>query len=285
MVDSVCVCGRFRVCANGVACAQVLMQPPQRRRSVCRSEAEDKRVRAPRFAVGDKVETPVSEFLVSGKENVWAACKVVNCNDDGSYDLEYLNEWAWLGTVTNIPHAQVQAKIDKKAMAGEKIWRWEGQSESEDEAWRSDDTDGDENVAMAEPVTSHSISFAQLHQLREALTEELWHEASFSTALTTIAADGKRFAEISQLAACLKERGMQVQPPDKHDSRMLLLNLLYSPRRSRLHSLARALTRIENLSYICPWTRDLKLQGGDGVASSPTIDLVELPRLKLVSEF
>lgn len=36
---------------------------------------------------------------------------------------------------------------------------------------------------------------------------------------------------------------------------MLLLNLLYAPRRSRLHSLLKVLVRIENAGYICAWTK------------------------------
>lgn len=42
-------------------------------------------------------------------------------------------------------------------------------------------------------------------------------------------------------------------PLDSED--FVLCNLLYAPRRSRLHSIAKVLTRIENLGHICAWTR------------------------------
>jgi hypothetical protein len=35
---------------------------------------------------------------------------------------------------------------------------------------------------------------------------------------------------------------------------MLLLNLLYAPRRTRLHSVMKVLARIESVSHICAWT-------------------------------
>ena len=100
----------------------------------------------------------------------------------------------------------------------------------------------------------------------------------------------------------------------------VLLNLLYAPRRSRLHSLAKTLCRLENLSHILAWTScpaDGPLPGGragsdngndtgyharreahmlskggtrarqyDGLLHDtsrgcPPLDLVEMPRLKL----
>jgi hypothetical protein len=66
---------------------------------------------------------------------------------------------------------------------------------------------------------------------------------------------------------------------------MTMLNLMYSPRRSRLFSLMKVLTRIENLSHICGWTKSSNLtplspEGGLRFGC-PSIDLIELPRLKL----
>jgi len=66
-----------------------------------------------------------------------------------------------------------------------------------------------------------------------------------------------------------------------------LLNLLAAPKRSRLHSLAKAMIRIETLGFVLAWT---KVRNNTASASSvhgepalgcPPIDLVELPRLKL----
>ena len=81
---------------------------------------------------------------------------------------------------------------------------------------------------------------------------------------------------------------------------MVLLNLLYAPRRSRLHSLVRTLCRAEDISHICAWTPlnapsvlDSATASDAAARSSqrpgayvpargcPPIALVELPRLKL----
>ena len=65
----------------------------------------------------------------------------------------------------------------------------------------------------------------------------------------------------------------QARPED----RMLFVDLLCVPRRSRLFPLVQALTRIETLSHICAWTRNMECNCG----SDLILDLVELPRLKL----
>ena len=65
---------------------------------------------------------------------------------------------------------------------------------------------------------------------------------------------------------------------------MVLLNLMYAPRRSRLHSLLRTLTRIENAGQICAWTKASNLTEINGtypLVGCPPIDLVDIPRLKL----
>lgn len=76
----------------------------------------------------------------------------------------------------------------------------------------------------------------------------------------------------------------------------ILLNLLYAPRRSRLHSMAETLSRIEDLSHILAWSKwppqeSAEQQrgaatppfvappfGGGCAVGCPNIDLVELPR-------
>ena len=82
---------------------------------------------------------------------------------------------------------------------------------------------------------------------------------------------------------------------------MVLLNLMYAPRRSRLHSVAKTLARLENLSHILAWTSCSP--DGPGTAAEvasltsrekaraqatqpvtrgcPALELIELPRLKL----
>lgn len=99
-------------------------------------------------------------------------------------------------------------------------------------------------------------------------------------------------------------------PYHEEEDAMIFLNMLYAPRRSRLFSIMKVLTRIEHVGHICPWVKcsSLKVcifavvtlisfnvadimhcffvqniaachQGAP--YSCPDIDLVELPRLKL----
>ena len=69
---------------------------------------------------------------------------------------------------------------------------------------------------------------------------------------------------ISRFPDAVEARQQKRQPPgssgsarrnDKTEKIHVLLNLMYAPRRSRLHSLAKTLARVENLSHICAWTR------------------------------
>jgi len=80
------------------------------------------------------------------------------------------------------------------------------------------------------------------------------------------------------------------------ESSMVMLNLLYARKGSRLFSLVKTLTRIENLSHIIAWVsrekmiaweEDHFLKHGSAANAQfvlrgcPPVDLVELPRLKL----
>ena len=70
----------------------------------------------------------------------------------------------------------------------------------------------------------------------------------------------------------------------------MLVNLLYAPRESSLYSVARTLSRIENLSYIVAWAglATIIATPQAGVPLSETVPVgvaqlktIELPRLKL----
>eukprot|EP01060_Flectonema_neradi_P006280 TRINITY_DN1420_c0_g1_i1.p1 TRINITY_DN1420_c0_g1~~TRINITY_DN1420_c0_g1_i1.p1 ORF type:complete len:4698 (+),score=1051.93 TRINITY_DN1420_c0_g1_i1:123-14216(+) len=63
------------------------------------------------------------------------------------------------------------------------------------------------------------------------------------------------------------------------DADMLLINLLYAPKGSPLHSLASVMMRLECLSHILAWTRDLSITSD--YMGPVSVDLIQLPRLKL----
>jgi len=63
------------------------------------------------------------------------------------------------------------------------------------------------------------------------------------------------------------------------DHNLLLLNLLYAREGTPLHSLAKTLARLEQLSHILVWTTQTDYDANEGGPIS--LDLVQLPRLKL----
>eukprot|EP01087_Luapelamoeba_hula_P004848 TRINITY_DN1482_c0_g1_i1.p1 TRINITY_DN1482_c0_g1~~TRINITY_DN1482_c0_g1_i1.p1 ORF type:complete len:4317 (-),score=602.49 TRINITY_DN1482_c0_g1_i1:51-13001(-) len=60
------------------------------------------------------------------------------------------------------------------------------------------------------------------------------------------------------------------------EEELLFLNLLYAPKGTKLHSLAKVLARIEKISYILAWTKQL-----NSSSDNFNIDLIEMPRLKM----
>eukprot|EP00755_Sulcionema_specki_P014189 Sspe_Gene.56011::Locus_30819_Transcript_1_1_Confidence_1.000_Length_7199::g.56011::m.56011 len=90
-------------------------------------------------------------------------------------------------------------------------------------------------------------------------------------------ADSTRCPRSATSAEMAVDSASGAQGASVEDSELLLLDPLHAPRGTPLHSLARVLMRIESLSHVLVWTRDL--------STNPTaplsIDLVQLPRLKL----
>lgn len=77
---------------------------------------------------------------------------------------------------------------------------------------------------------------------------------------------------------CTQERGWsavvslhRVGEPTKY-----LLNILYAEEGTPLHSLGRLLIRLDDLSHVLAWTN---MDPTQGTEATPTIDLVEMPRL------
>lgn len=79
-----------------------------------------------------KVDAAV-ECDYEGKEEYWP-CVVRRVNDNGTYDLEYVGDYKWVGIQRGVDPEIVQKRgeNDKKAR-GEGIWHWDGMSDSEDD--------------------------------------------------------------------------------------------------------------------------------------------------------
>ena len=175
------------------------------------------------------------------------------------------------------------------------VWLFDGLSDSEDDAWRSDESDEEKEEEEEEEEEEEkrvTLTFDQFQRLDTVLKACGGFVEECERLLELVSGAGKGpFAEMEALANTIKSlqsaedagaaaksgRNDQASEP-ANDERMLLLNLMYAPRRSKLFSLAKTLSNIESLSHICVWTKDVKMANPGGYS----IDLVELPRLKLV---
>jgi len=129
-----------------------------------------------------------------------------------------------------------------------------------------------EKMQAAESETADkkpSAPFASLTELEQAIIEELRQlelpdpvDSSLTSKLDAAARHGSKLLDEEEL---------------------VLLDLLRAPPHSGLHSLARLLVRIENLSYVLAWTRrsGMSLPSAAHPRGEYPVDLVQLPRLKM----
>jgi thiol-disulfide isomerase/thioredoxin len=235
-----------------------------------------------------------------GNGNEYWPCIVRRINDNGTYDIEYINDYKWVGTQKNVSPEIIQKRGEmERKKRGEGIWHWDCMSDDEDDDWRSssengnDDDDDDEEEVN---IKKDRLPFHQFDQLSLVLEAGKYDIDACLIALSevTMARNVKVFTEVADLAKAVAttldslvnmvdDDAEKIKPVDSED--MILLNLMYSPRASRLHSVMKVLARIENVGHICAWTKaknckvqDLptKLEFG-----CPPIDLIELPSLKL----
>ena len=211
-----------------------------------------------------KVDSPV-ECDYEGKGEHFP-CVVRRVNDDGTYDLEYVGDYKWIGIQRNVDADLVQPRGDEdRKKRGEGIWHWEGMSESEDDDWRDATDDEDTEDTIEEKKLKNRITFYQFEELSLILEAASWNEDSCSEAIHRLATvpGVQPFTNVKKLSKAVAELvssgsievvdTQRVKQVDRDD--MILLNLLYAPRRSRLFSLMKVLTRIENVGHICAWTK------------------------------
>lgn len=238
-----------------------------------------------------KVDSLV-ECDYEGKGEFWP-CVVRRVNDNSTYDLEYVNDYKWVGIQRGVDPEVVQKRGENEKKArGEGIWHWDGMSDSEDEDFREDSDDEDEE-GKGEKKNKERINFYQFDELGRVIAAAKGNEDACLDALNRIGCvpGAMPFTDVSKLAAAVEREmsrgfavhGKSMTPVDSED--YVLLNLLYAPRRSRLHSLMKTLARIENASNICAWTKASNPEVSTPCYGlkfgCPPIDLVELPRLKL----
>lgn len=257
----------------------MLLVPPKLKRKE-KSEVEEERVAGDRFKVDAAVECNFE-----GKDEYWP-CVVRRVNDDGTYDLEYVNDYKWLGVQRNVDADIIQKRGEgEKKKRGEGLWHWDGMSESEEEAWREDSEDESAEKKDDDKSSKKRLIFNQFDELNVVLEAAGGDEDECISAFHQIAAEttpAPQFEKVSELANAVREAVKRnrekmsffnqdddddedvdiIVPPATTSSSsapeeedMVLLNLLYAPRRSRLHSVLKVLSRIENAAHILAWTK------------------------------
>ena len=279
-----------------------LLQRPTNGRKKVSADANKEQTNAELLAelLQFKVDTPV-ECDYEGKGEYWP-CVVRRVNDNATYDLEYVNDYKWVGTQRQVDPEMVQKRGEKEKRArGEGIWHWEGMSDDEDDDFRydSDDEDAQDDDDDDEGKKNKDrLTFQQFNALVEVV---LASKRNLDVCIDSLTRLGNNlnipFSSVKELAAAVMKDidatrpsyGVVSDPVDAED--FVLLNLLYAPRRSRLFSIMKTLSRIENIGHICAWTKKShatvlskvtkSATQGSILFACPPIDLVELPRLKL----
>ena len=214
-----------------------------------------------------------------GKDEYWP-CVVRRVNDDNTYDLEYVLDYKWLGVQRGTDPALVQKRGEgEKKRRGEGVWHWEGMSESEADDWRENSDKEDEVESYEDKEKKQRMTFNHFDELNTLLEAAGGDEEECIAAVKLI---GQKFpmptyTDLGDLCKAVKaiienkkvssNIGPPITPPlpsksaeveDAED--MVLLNLLYAPRRSRLHSILKVLTRIETAGHILAWTKASALE-------------------------
>jgi hypothetical protein len=174
---------------------------------------------------------------------------------------------------------------------GEEVWHWENMTDEEDEDWRTDsDIDDDSEGKKAKDDAKAHMAFDQADALDAVLFAAGGDEEACHSAVRRLAAvpGVEPFSNVYRLASAVGAQvkasasskgagagaGMsqqqQQQQQQQQDETMILLNLMCAPRRSRLHSLAKTLSRVENLSHICAWTKLRNCRGMIDETTTPT---------------
>lgn len=273
--------------ASHLEALRLLVPPKPKKREIFELDA----------SAGDlvfKVDALV-ECDYEGKGEFWP-CVVRRLNDNGTYDLEYINDFKWVGVQRGVEPENVQKRGEcERQKNGEGLWHWDGMTESEEDDW-CDDSDNEKRGSSNEDnVSKNRLNYFQFDQLHLLLEAANGNEEDLMEALDRLGRvpGVNPFTDVKKLAASVAEIVLKLmiisdEPQKRIDAEdMTLLNLLYAPRRSRLFSLMKVLSRIENLGHICAWTKTSNLKNPnagmmEGVRyGCPIIDLVEMPRLKL----
>lgn len=234
-------------------------------------------VDAQKFKVGEEVECDAD---LSGEVK---PCVINGFNvESGTYDLEYVDKFKWMSIEKDVDPDLIERRGQaERRKKGEGVWHWPGITDSEDDDWKPRHDSDDEHVSIdidlpiegsksaavsEEGAAKQRLSFSQFEDLGMLYVASRCSEDNCFKALDVIGSvpGAKPFTIVAKLAKVVSEFVEATCPRNVSDpspeglfddgKSMLLLNLLYSPRTSRLHSILKVLSRIENVGHILPWT-------------------------------
>lgn len=275
----------FSRVANKIESFDLVQPPDKKKQKKKKVDSSKKKI----FVVDLPIEC---DFAKNGSYQFGTILRV---NDNGTYDVEFTGEHKWLGIQKNINSEYIR-KRGEGSKKGDRL-RWEDMSDDENAVWADHTDDEGEDEDEESGLKKSRLTFEHFKQLGKLLEVVRYDEDLLFMALGRIARvpGVNKISDFDKLVQQVAEVDLVVsevasvkipEPFDKDD--MILINLLYVPRRSRLYSLVQSLTRIEVLGHICAWTK----LGNSGIGRSssyeglqfgcPPLDAVELPRLKLV---
>eukprot|EP00457_Paulinella_chromatophora_P000002 gb/GEZN01000002.1/.p1 GENE.gb/GEZN01000002.1/~~gb/GEZN01000002.1/.p1 ORF type:complete len:6816 (+),score=1425.09 gb/GEZN01000002.1/:114-20561(+) len=259
-----------------------LLAPPERkeRRPELMDELKDEQKNLAPLEEGQAVE---AEWQ-GGKE--WHPATIVEAHEeDGTYDVKFTGTSAWIGEEKRMQREFLREVDPKKAQKtqGEGHWHWEGMTDEEDQDWAEEgSSDEDEDDGKEGKHKKLALPFEHFNALAALLRAAGGNEEACFSAMRALVArhdEAKgtsstftplRFTEVYELADKISQHlksskslvlGESKASESSGASRTkpieaeVLLNLLYAPKRSRLHSLLRCLVRLENASHITAWSK------------------------------
>jgi hypothetical protein len=187
-----------------------------------------------------------------------------------------------MGIQRNIDVDTIQKRGEAaKAKRGENVWHWDGMSDDEDDDWREaesvdGESQGDEDDEEYKK-SKQRLCFQDFDNLWILLDAAGGNESMLLAALERVGASSDaaaRFKSLKELAAAveaaagasavrLKRSGPDYSalfPYAHEEGALVMLNMLYAPRKSRLFSIMKVLGRIEHAGHICAWAKCSKLK-------------------------
>eukprot|EP00808_Paulinella_micropora_P006835 g75373.t1 len=200
--------------------AHGLLERPEKKKGRSAEEEEEEEENRKK-----KEQKPLEEGQIVEAEwqggNEYHPARILEAHDDGTYDIQYIDQAAWIGVEKGVARECIREAETKeedndnpfqaRKVNPEGLWHWEGMTDDEDEDWNVDsdleeaaqssqEQHGAAQATDSKRAKKRRLSFAQfnsLHLLREAAggNVDLVIRAVEEFARTTRAVHGKERCE------------------------------------------------------------------------------------------